>query len=139
MPQVFAGFVVGFALSILATPLAAIALVRSNQNTGFVRRAVPPGTNFVALSMVLHFGALITFTAAGMVLGLALDGIDARRPANGFGSPNAAYTLLVIALTAVAVIPALLLPAVRRYALAGGLVFVLAFGWAMPWLAEAGK
>jgi len=139
MPQVFAGFVVGFALSILATPLAAIALVRSNRNSGFAQRAVPEGTNFVALSMVLHFGAFITFTAIGMVLGLALGGIDARRPADGFGSPNAAFTLLVAALTAVAVIPALLLPVVRRYALAGGLAFALAFGWAMPWLAEAGK
>ncbi len=139
MPQVFAGFVTGFALAIVSTPFAAIVLVRSNQRTGMAQRVAPPGTSVVALSVVLHFGAFITFTAIGMVLGLALDGIDARRPAGGFGSPNAAYTLLVVALTAVAVIPALLLPAVRRYALAGGLVFVLAFGWAMPWLAEAGK
>jgi hypothetical protein len=139
MPQVFAGFVTGFALAIVSTPFAAIVLVRSNQRTGMAQRVAPPGTSVVALSVVLHFGAFITFTAIGMMLGLALDGIDARRPAGGFGSPNAAYTLLVVALTAVAVIPALLLPAVRRYALAGGLVFVLAFGWAMPWLAEAGK
>ena len=139
MPQVFAGFVTGFALAILSTPLAAIAIVRSNKRTGLAQRVAPPGANVVALSMVLHFGALITFTAIGMVLGLALDGIDARRPAGGFGSPNAAYTLLVVALAAVVVIPAMAMPAMRRYALAGALVFVAAFGWAMPWLAEAGK
>jgi len=42
-----------------------------------------------------------------------------------------------VALTAVILIPTIAVPAVRRYALAAGLIFLVAFGWAMPWLAEA--
>lgn len=137
MDEVLAGFVVGFALSIAAAPVGALLLVSSNGRTGFAQRIAPPGTNVVALSMVVHFGAMLLFTAIGMVLGMALAGIEDRRPAGGFGSPNAAYTLLVVALTAVVVIPALILP-VRRYALAGALAFALLFGWAVPWLATRG-
>jgi hypothetical protein len=47
------------------------------------------------------------------------------------------FTLLVVALTAVIVIPTIAVPAIRRYIAYGALIFVAAFGWAMPWLAEA--
>lgn len=134
MAEVLAGFIVGFALSILAAPAGALLLVSSNDRTGFAQRIAPPGTNLVALAMVVHFGAMLVFTAIGIVLGMALAGIEDRRPAGGFGSPTAAYTLLVVALTAVMVIPTLILP-LRRYALAGGLAFAVLFGWAVPWLA----
>jgi len=133
--EVFAGFVVGFTLSLLAAPISAIALVRSNNRTGIAQRVAPEGTSVVALSVVLHFAAMIVLTGVGLVLGMALSGIDARRPDGGLGSPNLVYTLLVVALTAVIVIPAFAVPAARRYAVMGGTVFALAFGWAMPWLA----
>ena len=137
MGQVFAGFVVGYALALALSPLAALAIVRSNDRTGFAQRFAPEGTNVVALTVVLHFAALLLFTALGMILGLALAGIDDRRPDGGLGSPNVAYTLLVVALTAAIVIPTIAVPAIRRFALFGALIFVAAFGWAMPWLAKA--
>jgi hypothetical protein len=136
--DVFAGFVVGYALALIAAPAGAIALVRSNNRTGFAQRVAPPGTNVVALSVVVHFAAIIVLTALGLVLGMALHGIDARRPADGIGSPNLAYTAMVLALTAVIVIPTLALQAVRRFALVGGVIFAVSFGWAMPWLATLG-
>ena len=37
------------------------------------------------------------------------------------------------------VIPTIALPSLRRYVLAGALLFVALFGWAMPWLAELGR
>lgn len=138
MAEVFAGFLVGYALAIMAGPLAAIGIVRSNDRTGVAQRLAPPGTSVVALSVVLHFAAMLMFTAVGLVLGLALAGINARRPDHGLGSPNVAYTLLVLALTAVAVIPAFALPATRRYAIGAGIVFAALFGWAMPWVATLG-
>jgi hypothetical protein len=137
--EVFAGFVVGFALSMLAAPISAVALVRSNDRTGFAQRVAPEGTNVVALSVVIHFAAMIVLTGVGLALGMALAAIDARRPDGGLGSPNVAYTLLVLAFTAAAVIPALAVPAARRYALIGGALFALSFGWAMPWLASLGS
>jgi hypothetical protein len=137
--EVFAGFVVGYALSLLAAPISAIALVRSNRRTGLAQRVAPGGASVVALSVVLHLAALIVLTGVGLILGMALGGIDARKPDGGLGSPNLIYTLLVVALTAVIVVPALAVPAVRRYALIGGALFAAAFGWAMPWLATLGS
>ncbi len=70
--EVFAGFVVGYALALLVAPLAALALVRSNDRTGLAQRVAPPGTSIIALSVVLHFAALLVLTALGLVLGMAL-------------------------------------------------------------------
>lgn len=139
MAEVLAGFIIGFALSLAVAPIAAIALIRSNERTGLAQRIAPPGTNVIALSVVIHFSAFLVLTAIGMILGMLLAGINGRRPDNGLGSPNAAYTLIVVALTAVLVIPTLAVPSVRRYCVAGALVFAVLFGWVMPWLAELGR
>jgi hypothetical protein len=137
--QVFAGFVVGFAISLAVSPLGAWLLISSNDRSGFAQRMAPPGTNFVALSVVLHLVAVLTLTAVGMLLGLVLLGLEDRRPAGGLGSPNVAYTSIVVALTAVVVIPLFVVPMIRRYALMGAAVFAVLFGWAMPWLAALGQ
>ena len=139
MAEVFAGFIIGFALSLAAAPLGAIALVRSNDRTGLAQRVAPPGTNVIALSVVVHFAALILLTMIGLLLGLLLAGLNDRRSDNGLGSPNVAYTLIVVALTAVIVMPTLAVPAVRRWCVVGALVFAAAFGWVMPWLAWVGS
>ncbi len=137
MAEAFAGFVVGFAMSLLVAPAAAVLVLRANR-AGLAQRIAPPGTNVVALSMVLHFGAMLVFTGAGMILGIALHGIESRRPDGGLGSPNVVYTLLVVALTAVVALPTAVVPAVRRFTFAFAIVFAAAFGWGVPWLATAG-
>lgn len=136
MAEVFAGFIVGYALSIVVAPAGAIMLIRSNRQTGFAQRVAPPGTNIIALSMLLHLLGFLLLTALGLILGMALAGIEDRRPGGGLGSPNVVYTTLVVALVAVVAIPAMLVPW-RRYALALALLFVVGFGWVAPWLAEA--
>jgi hypothetical protein len=133
--EVFAGFVIGFAIALIASPLAAWAIVSSNDRSGAAQRLAPPGTSVIALTVVLNLAAVLLFTALGMVLGMALAGIEDRQPDGGIGSPNRVYTLLVVTLTAVIVIPTLVLPSLRRYVIAGALAFVALFGWAMPWLA----
>jgi hypothetical protein len=137
--EVFAGFIIGFALSLAAAPLGAILLIRSNDRTGLAQRIAPPGTNMIGLSVVVHFAAMVVLTMIGLLLGILLVALNDRRPANGLGSPNVAYTLIVVALTAVIVMPTLVVPAVRRWCVVGALVFVVAFGWVMPWLAWAGS
>lgn len=137
MAEVFAGFIVGYALALALAPLAAIAVLRANDRPGMAQRLAPEGTNVVALSVVLHLLGVLVLTAIGLVLGMALAGIEDRRPDGGLGSPNMVYTVLVVALAAVLVIPALALPAVRAYALAAAALFVVVFGWVMPWLAQA--
>lgn len=139
MEEVFAGFIVGFALSLAVAPLGAIMLIRSNDRTGFAQRIAPPGTNMIALSVVVHFAAMIVLTMIGLLLGMLLAALNDRRSDNGLASPNLAYTLIVVALTAVIVMPTLIVPATRRACIIGALAFVLAFGWATPWLAWLGR
>jgi hypothetical protein len=136
--ELFAGWVIGYALALLLAPAAAIALVRSSARGGFAQRLAPPGTSAIALAVVLHLGAVLVLTAIGLVLGMVLAGLEDRRPDGGLGSPNVVYTLIVLALAAVVVIPVLVVPAVRRPAIAAAVVFAVLFGWAMPWLARAG-
>jgi hypothetical protein len=137
MAEVFSGFVLGYAMAIILAPLAAIALVRSNDRTGFAQRVAPEGTNVVALAVVVHFAFMLVLTAVGMILGMALAGIEDRRPDGGLGSPNAIYTVVILALTSAIFIPTIIVPAIRRYALYAALVFALVFGWGLPWLAQA--
>jgi hypothetical protein len=138
VPEVFAGFVMGYAISLAVAPLGAWRLISTNDRSGFAQRMAPPGTNFVALSVVVHLAAVLLLTAIGMILGLMLGGLEERRPNGGLGSPNLVFTLIVVALTAVVIIPLLILPAVRRYVVISGGIFAALFGWAMPWLATVG-
>ena len=136
MEQVFAGFLVGFAYSIIVAPFIAFGIVRSSRDTGLADRFALGQTNTVALAIVLQMFLFFVLTAVGMVLGLALAGIEEERSDSGLASPNAAYTLLVLALTAVVFLPLLLLPS-RAYVIAFAVLFAALFGWAVPWLAEA--
>ncbi|MEX1253568.1 MAG: hypothetical protein WEE64_04430 [Dehalococcoidia bacterium] len=139
MAEAFAGFVCGFALAIVATPIAAIALVRARVSSPTLRQVVPEGTSLAAVSMVLHGFAFLGLTAIGLVLGMILLGIEGRSPAGGLGSPNRVFTAFILALAAIAVGPlAVAAPRLRAPLLAGGLVFVVTFGWIMPWLSLLG-
>jgi hypothetical protein len=133
--EVFAGFVIGFAIALIASPIAAWMIISSNDRSGVAQRIAPPGTSVIALAVVLNLASVLMFTAVGMVLGMALAGVEDRRPDGGIGSPNLVYTLIVVALTAVVAIPMLAVRVLRRGAIAGALVFATLFGWAMPWLA----
>jgi len=137
--EVFAGLVCGYALALLATPLAAIAIVRARPGSELLRQVVPEGTSLIAVSVILHLFAILTLTALGLVLGLVLAGVEGRRPTGGLGSPNGVYTLVVLATTVIAVVPlATAAPPLRRPLVAGGLVFAGVFGWLMPYLALVG-
>ncbi|HXF50843.1 MAG TPA: hypothetical protein VNM43_04100 [Dehalococcoidia bacterium] len=137
MREVFAGLVVGYGLAVALSPLAALWLLRAARTNAAIRRAVPERTNPLALTMVVHFFGLYLLTALGIVLGLALRGIEDRRPEGGLGSPNVTYTALVLGLAAAAALPiALLGPRWRAAALAGAAVGAGVFGWLVPWVAE---
>ncbi len=139
MAEVFAGFVCGYGLSLLLTPVAAIALVRARLTSPLLRQVVPEGTSLIAVSIVLHLFAILALTALGMVLGLVLFGLENRSPAGGLGSPNRVFTAFILALSAIAVAPlAIALPRPRLPLLSGGLVFAVVFGWIMPYLSLVG-
>ncbi len=139
MAEVLAGLVCGFGLALIATPIMAIALLRASATNETVRRTVPEGTSLLAISVLLHFFAFLVLTAIGMLLGLALAGLESRSPDGGLGSPNGAYTALILISTAIAVAPLSIAAAGwRKPLLAGGLIFAGVFGWLMPYLSLLG-
>lgn len=139
MAEAFAGMLCGYALSIIATPVLALVLVRGRVSSPFIQRAMPQGTNVVALSIVLHVFLLLALTAVGMLLGMLLYGLENNRPDGGLGSPNRVFTIVILAIAAIAVLPlAIVLPRQRVALLVAGIVFAVTFGWLMPYLALLG-
>lgn len=137
MREVLAGLIVGYGLAVFLSPLAAVTLLRASRVHPAVRRAVPERTNPIALTMVVHFFGLYLLTALGIVLGLALKGIEDRRPEGGLGSPNAVYTAMVMGLALILALPVVVAVPRGRSAAAGvALLLAALFGWLVPWVAE---
>ena len=137
MAEIMAGFICGFALSIIATPIAALSIVRARMTNPLMRQIAPEGTSLMALSVVISVFILLMFTAIGLLLGLLLAGLENGSPAGGIGSPNLVYTAFILIATTIAVLPLSLASArLRLPLLGGGLAFIAAFGWFMPYLAS---
>jgi hypothetical protein len=137
LSEVLAGFVCGYALALISTPLVALAMMRMRSQVPVLAIAVPERVPLAALTVVLFWFTFLFWTLIGLVFGLILSGFEDRVPQGGLGSPNLAFTLLVVLWSAVAFAPvAVLLRAARRYVAAAALVFLGVFGWLMPYLAE---
>lgn len=136
MPEVFAGIVCGYAVALALTPVGALAIVRARVTNPLFDQSRQEGARLVVTSMSLHVLAFVVFSAIGLVLGLLLHGIESNRPDGGLGSPNRVFTLLVLAIAAIAVLPlAAVAPRLRAPLLVAGVLFAGIFGWAMPHLA----
>lgn len=139
MAEVMAGFVCGFGLSLIATPAAAIAIVRARVTSPLAAQVLPKGTSLIAASLVIHMFAFLTLTAIGLLLGMLLYGIESERPAGGLGSPNWLFTTMILGITAIGFGPPLAIaPRWRRPLLFSALLFLVCFGWAMPYLSLLG-
>ena len=139
MAELMAGLVCGYGLALIATPVAAIALVRARANSPLIRQIMPEGSSLIAVSVILHAFALLTLTALGMLLGLLLAGMEESSPAGGLGSPNRIFTAFILATTAIAAGPlALFARRLRLPLLASALIFAGCFGWLMPYLSLLG-
>jgi len=137
--EAFAGFVVGYAFSLLFTAVAAVMVVGARDQVPFLSRAIAPNISAVQLAVPISLMAFVAWTLVGLLLGLAYRAARLNLVGGGLGSPNWPFTLGVLAATAafLAVVyygwrrlprPALLLAA----------AFASLFGWGMPHLAELG-
>jgi hypothetical protein len=138
MAQVFAGFVAGYALALITTPLVALMLLQLRNRNEFLQRLFPRETNIVAIAVILHGALTVALTALGIVLGLML--LAMRDGPSGIGSLNWPFTVFVcaMALAVTAPVYALLRP-LRRLILGYALIGVAIFGWLTPYLAEWSK
>ncbi len=135
MAEVFAGFVTGYAMAVITTPLLSVWLVRLRMESALMARLLPEGASAVSMSLILHGALALFWTGVGLLLGLVLLGM--RGAGEALGSLNAPYTLFVagmfVALGAPLVV---LLPPLRRVTLRGILLAILVFGWLTPYLAQ---
>ena len=138
MAQVFAGFVAGYGLALITTPLLAWVMFRVRASSDLLLRMFPREAPLVAVAMLLHGALTFVLTMLGLILGLVLL---AMKDADGAaGSLNWPFSLFVAALALAGVAPIFALlrplrPAIAAYTL----VFVVVYGWLMPYLAEWSK
>ena len=138
MSQVFAGFVAGYGLALITTPILAYIMVRLRAGSPFLTRMFPREAPMVAVALLFHGALTFALTGLGIVFGLVLL---AMKDADGaLGTPNWPFALFVAALTLAGIAPifALFRP-FRRAILAYSLLFVAVFGWLMPYLATWSK
>lgn len=135
MAEVFAGFVSGYAMAVITTPMLSLLLVRLRMESALMSRLLPEGTSAVGLSVLLHGALAMFWTAMGLLLGLVL--LLMNDSGSALGSLNGAYTLFVAGLFVAIGAPlfAVLAPLRRQVALAI-VVAILVFGWLTPYLAE---
>jgi hypothetical protein len=133
--EVFAGFVTGYGMAVITTPLMSFWLVRLRLESALMARLLPEGTSAVSMSVILHGALAMFWTGIGLVLGLVLFGM--RGAGEALGSLNGPYTLFVAGLFVALGAPlVILLPPLRRVTLPGLVLAVLIFGWLTPYLAE---
>jgi hypothetical protein len=138
MAEVFAGFLAGYALAVVSTPLLSVLLLRLRAESPALERVLPVGVSAVGASVLLHGALTMVWTALGLVLGMTLLAMEGAGGA--LGSLNGPFTLFVAGLFLALGAPlfALLVPLRRLIALTL-VAAVLVFGWLMPYLAEWSK
>ncbi len=137
MAEVFSGFVLGYAMSLVFTAVAAVMVVDARSRVPYLARAIAPNINAAMLAVPISLIAFLVWTMVGMILGLLYRGALDHLPGAGLGSPNWSYTLgvLLFTLAVLAVVfygwQRLPWPAAALGALFAGL-----FGWALPYMAK---
>jgi hypothetical protein len=137
MPEVFSGFVCGFALSIITTPAFALWVLKARDEVPFIRNALPPGMSLTLLSIPISSFFFLLWTGLGLILGMLLFAANNAHPNGGLGSPNLLYTLMVLVSAVIIFMPFyVLIPSARRLVIFLDLTYVALFGWATPLLAH---
>ena len=139
MAEALAGFVMGYAFSLLFTGVAAMMVIDARSQAPFLSRAIAPNISAVQLAVPISLMAFVAWTLVGLLLGLAYRAARLNLVGGGLGSPNWPFTLGVLVVTVA-------LLAVVYYAWRGlrwpvlltAVAFAGMFGWGMPHLAELG-
>ena len=139
MAEVFSGFVVGYAFSLLFTGVAAVMLIEARGRVPYLAKAIAPNIGAVQLAVPISILAFLAWTLVGLLLGLAYRAARLNLAGGGLGSPNWPFTLAIVMATVVFL--AIVLYAWRRVPWRVplmALTFAGMFGWGMPHLAELG-
>lgn len=137
--EVFAGFVVGYAFSLLFTAVAAMMLIQARDNVPYLAKAIAPSISAVQLAVPVSLLAFLWWTLAGLLLGVLYRAARLNLAGGGLGSPNWPFTLAVV-LVAIVFLGVVYYAwrRVRWPVVLTAAAFAAMFGWGMPHLAQAG-
>ncbi len=137
MAELFSGFVVGYAFSLLFTAVAAVMIIEARSDLPYLAKAIAPNISAIQLAVPVSLLAFLWWTLAGLLLGSLYRAARLNLAGGGLGSPNWPFTLAVL-LAALAFLGVVYYAwrRVRRSVLLTTVAFVGMFGWGMPHLAE---
>ena len=139
MAEALAGFVVGYAFSLLFTAVAAMMVVDARSQVPFLSRAIAPNISAVQLAVPISLMAFVAWTLVGLLLGLAYRAARLNLAGGGLGSPNWPFTLgVLVATVAFLAVVCYAWRRLRWPVLLTAATFAGMFGWGMPHLAELG-
>ena len=137
MAEALAGFVVGYAFSLLFTGVAAMMVIDARSQVPFLSRAIAPNISAVQLAVPISLMAFVAWTLVGLLLGLAYRAARLNLAGGGLGSPNWPFTLgVLVAATAFLAVVYYGWRRLRWPVLLMAAAFAGMFGWGMPHLAE---
>ena len=139
MAEVFAGFVVGYAFSLLFSAVAAVMVIEARSREPYLSRAIASNISALQLAVPISLLAFLAWTLVGMLLGALYRAARINLEGGGLGSPNWPFTLGVLVVTLAFL--ATVLYAWRRLrwpVLLTAAAFAAMFGWGMPHLAALG-
>jgi len=137
MEEVFAGFVCGIVMSVIATPPFAVWVLNHRDDIPFVRSAVPKGMPLTLLSIPIASFFFLLWTELGLIFGMVLLATNDAGPKGALGSPNLLFTAMVLISAFIIFFPLfVLVRSARRLAVFLALSYVVLFGWATPILAH---
>jgi hypothetical protein len=137
--EVFSGFVVGYAFSLLFTAVAAVMVIEARSRVSYLAKAIAPNISAVQLAVPASLLAFLAWTLVGLLLGLTYRAARLNLTGGGLGSPNWPFTLAILMATVAFL--AVVYYAWRRlswWVLLTAVAFAGMFGWGMPHLAELG-
>ncbi len=139
MAELFSGFVVGYAFSLLFTAVAAVMVIEARSGVPYLSKAIAPNINAVQLAVPISLLAFLGWTLVGLALGAAYRAARLNLAGGGLGSPNWPFTLgILLATVAILAVVYYAWRRVRLPVLLTAVVFAGMFGWGMPHLAELG-
>jgi len=137
--EVFSGFVVGYAFSLLFTAVAAMMVIEARSEVPYLAKAIASNISAVQLAVPISLVAFLVWTLVGLLLGVMYRAARLNLAGGGLGSPNWPFTLAVL-LASIAFLAVVYYAwrRVRLPVLLTAVVFAGMFGWGMPHLAELG-
>ncbi|HXG41408.1 MAG TPA: hypothetical protein VNL95_01645 [Dehalococcoidia bacterium] len=138
MAEVFSGAVLGYGLSLVMVWPVSLGLVRLRGQVPALARAIAPNLGPAMLAVPVSLLLFAWGPLLGMIMGVIYRGALDNLPGAGLGSPNWAFTVGVVAAGGLVLATVFYVWSRLWWWLVLTVVlWVGAFGWGLPYLAEA--